>query len=975
MEVSAQGDRETVVAASPHYQGRRPQLEFIPIDSCERPSRVRACGRGSSSKLGRKREMHSMLKRRSTLARFAVVLLLSSPCAAQLADWANGFEVPGVNGSVYSICTFDDGSGPAVYIGGSFSFAGSVPVTGIARWRNGEWSSVGSGANTNGFSSNVNALVAFDDGSGPALYAGGSFSQIGGVTAPGLARWNGTYWAAVGTGANGPILTLKVVDLGTGPSLYAAGSFFTIGGLSTRNVARWTGSGWAALGGGLGGSSSPEQVSALAVFDDHSGAGPALYAGGQFKNVGTPTIESVARWNGTQWLPLANGLESFADVRALEVFDDGSGGGLELYVGGSFFTASGMTVNNIARWNGLAWTGVGGGVFGGTIPGVETLHIFDDGQGAGPALYAAGGFQSAEGAAATKFARWNGSHWEPLNGFPGDDLDHVHVLATDDLGSTPVLLAGGGFHNASRVNARGIAQWDHGEWSALGRGSGLNGPVLGLLAYDDGNGHEPLVAAGKFTLAGSSQATGIATWDGATWSPLGTGIQLATPQFDEARALCVHDDGLGQKLYAGGEFFSAGGIPVHNIASWDGAAWSALGAGVGGGSVYALATWRDSIGPALYAGGDFLSAGGQPAHGIARWRSGQWSTVGGSVNGEVYALLPHHEAAGSVLYVAGGFDTVGQLPAKNVAKWDGSNWQTLGDPMLSTVWALALFNDGSGAEPTLYAAGSSGHADGICVRRWNGASWTAVTRGTDETVTQVYALVVYNDRTGGGPALYAGGNIAHAGTSSAHYVARWNGQLWQEVGSGTDASVRAFAVRDEGPRIGSSLYVGGYFGMAGNKPASYIGRLTQASVVGSSFCYGDGVDPMVTVSCPCGNEGLPAHGCANSSFHGSRLWASGTIPGLVTLTATGLPPASQAILFSSATIQSSGYVFGDGISCLSGTLHRLAIQVSNSNAATFPAPAEPPGAHLRYQVFYRDSSAAFCPPAAFNVSSGIEITW
>jgi hypothetical protein len=41
---------------------------------------------------------------------------------------------------------------------------------GIARWNGTAWSPLGSG-----MSSTVNALTVFDDGTGPALYAGGSF--------------------------------------------------------------------------------------------------------------------------------------------------------------------------------------------------------------------------------------------------------------------------------------------------------------------------------------------------------------------------------------------------------------------------------------------------------------------------------------------------------------------------------------------------------------------------------------------------------------------------------------------------------------------------------------------------------------------------------------------------------------------------------------------------------------------------------
>lgn len=95
---------------------------------------------------------------------------------------------------------------------------------------------------------------------------------------------------------------------------------------------------------------------------------------------------------------------------------------------------------------------------------------------------------------------------------------------------------------------------------------------------------------------------------------MGTGTQSAVG------ALGVFDDGSGPALYAGGSFSTAGGVTVNHVAKWDGTAWSALG-GPGGigtsGSVGAIAVYDDGGGPDLYAGGDFLMAGGVSANRIA----------------------------------------------------------------------------------------------------------------------------------------------------------------------------------------------------------------------------------------------------------------------------------------------------------------------------------------------------------------------
>ena len=67
-------------------------------------------------------------------------------------------------------------------------------VAGLARAQCPEWSDEFARAGVN---STVNSLLEFDDGSGPALYVGGAFTRAGSVLAPRIARWDGASWSAV----------------------------------------------------------------------------------------------------------------------------------------------------------------------------------------------------------------------------------------------------------------------------------------------------------------------------------------------------------------------------------------------------------------------------------------------------------------------------------------------------------------------------------------------------------------------------------------------------------------------------------------------------------------------------------------------------------------------------------------------------------------------------------------------------------
>src|SRR5262249_36630818 len=153
-----------------------------------------------------------------------------------------------------ALAVFDDGAGAALYAGGTFTSAGGVPANRIAKWDGTSWSAVGSGVVGAIFSlqPSVNALATFDDGSGPALYAGGTFTSAGGVTADCIARWNGTSWSALGSGLSGgtqpAARSLAVFDDGSGAALFVGGGFQLAGGAPAAGIAKWNGTSWSALG-------------------------------------------------------------------------------------------------------------------------------------------------------------------------------------------------------------------------------------------------------------------------------------------------------------------------------------------------------------------------------------------------------------------------------------------------------------------------------------------------------------------------------------------------------------------------------------------------------------------------------------------------------------------------------------------------------------------------------------------------------
>ena len=377
----------------------------------------------------------------------------------------------------------------------------------------------------------------------------------------------------------------------------------------------------------------------------------------------------------------------------------------------------------------------------------------------------------------------------------------VYAEASDNAGN---IYVGGQFTAAGNVLANNVAKWNGTSWSALGSGIGPDSEgssIVYALAVSGTN----LYTGGFFGTAGGIAATNLAEWNGHSWSALGTDIPyISTYYYSQVSALAVS----GGNLYVGGNFTSAGGVPVNYIAQWNGSSWSALSSGLNG-YVYALAV----SGNVLYAGGYFTSAGGVAATNIAEWNGSSWSALGLGLNSEVEALA----VSGNVLYAGGSFTTAGGVSATNIAVWNGSSWSAMGSGMSASLFSGSYVSAIAVSGGNLYAGGNFIAAGGVSatnIAEWNGNAWSAIGSGANSGVN---ALVVL------GTNLYVGGGFTSVDGVSAEAIAQWNGNLWSGVGSGVNSWVYALAVS------GNNLYAGGYFTMAGSVPASCVAEWNGSS--------------------------------------------------------------------------------------------------------------------------------------------------
>lgn len=886
---------------------------------------------------------------RSTLAILSVSLAAPAASAQCTPGWSAIFGQgagAGADGSVECLLEHDDGTGPALYAGGSFTqFTTGLSALHIARWDGAQWSALGSGLD-----GEVRALASFDEGFGPRLFAAGTFEHAGGVPVKHLARWDGTSWTVVGGDLSGSqflsVEALTVHDDGSGPKLYVGGSFTNAPGTSAHYVASWDGAQWAPLLESPPGiqNGTPSPVSALCVFDH--GTGPKLYAGGGF---------GVQSWDGADW----HSVQNSSSIAALTTFDDGSGP--SLVMAGAFTNNPSM---RILGWTGSVFHAFGNsgiGSFGAPSEYVRAVASFDD--GSGPGLYATGNFASASGVPLRNLACWRNGVWSAV----GSGLDGAgRSLCPSTLGGSPRLFTGGYFRVADTAVAVRVAQFDGSSFTTLGPANptaSVNGTVDATAVYDDGTG-PALYALGSFDGAGDAVAGPIARWDGASWSAVGaTGVVRPTQLNWAALA---HDDGSGSALYVGGMFTTGTGV-----GRWNGSSWSLL-PGAFNGVPYCFEVFDDGSGPALYVGGAMTSIGGTTVDRVARWDGIQWSALGAGFDGIVYDLEVFDDGSGPALVASGGFTHSGPATTGNIARWDGNSWSGLGSgaPPSRKLLAADL-----GAGSRLYASTSTG------VMQLVGPTW--VTLGSTNSFAQVGALAVLDD--GAGPALYSGGFASTWG------LRRFDGVDWVLLDSAPtgQGGVTNFSVFDGLLPGRPDLYVGGSFTKLGGADAAYLTIWRGCLAPVQSFCAGDGS----LVPCPCANSGASGRGCENSfATGGSRLDAHGTTnPDTMVLNATGELPSALSI-FLQGTLEIAPAAFGDGLRCVGGALRRLYTKSAVGGAVSAPVLGDPsiqvrsaalgdtiaPGSPRVYQVYYRDASPSFCPAPAgktWNVSNGVRVTW
>ena len=566
----------------------------------------------------------------------------------EVAAWSDlGVGVTGPTPFIDAVQYYDNGFGPKLYAGGSFQWMNGQIASGIAQFKNGDWAAVG--PNLSGV---VHALAVFRG----ELYAGGEFVISGVPGATNLARWNGSIWKAVGSGTDGAVYVLRTHNDGGSEALYVGGAFTSAGGSVVHGIARWNGSSWSALGTGI---TSPNwEVRALA--SQVIGGVPTLVVGGTFTSAGGIPVDNVALWSQSAWqsvAPLNN------TVRALEVFDDGTGA--SIYAGGSF--TGGIAKLSVGGGT-SSWSVVGGGLSG---PYHDALCLESVMTCNGPVLYAGGMFDVAGGAIVHGIARWDGLSWNPVaNGVSGSlwsDYFGVH----DIVSGGRTLIVGGAFTHADSKYMGGIAQFACSPLTAVHGWHMDRGPwrprVDSVAVAKPTDFTSPVEVRHRFIFGGQDGGGFLND----TWELTGTGwVEVPSPVKPSPRAghSMVFDRARNVVVMFGGD--TAGG-PSGETWEFDGTTW----------------VLRSSSGPEprFYAGMAYDAArsrtvlyGGDSGTGryddTWEWDGVTWTMVAASsAPGRRSRHAMAYEETRGVVVMFGG-EAPGSVLLGDTWTWNGSSW-------------------------------------------------------------------------------------------------------------------------------------------------------------------------------------------------------------------------------------------------------------------------------------------------------------
>ncbi len=356
---------------------------------------------------------------------------------AQCPAWFPPTAMEPLNAGTQSFAVYNN----RLVISGGFTSIGGISANGVAEFDGSAFTPMTSGR--------VGADGQLAKAQGQLYILGGTFGTAGQI-------WSGTSWV---TWPNTGTLTgsVSVRSIHTAPSLgiFAEGSLSFPGGVVVRH-AIWTGSTWHAASTQWGPNVDHSHI--FPMIRDVQEFNGLIYVAGDFLSIATGTSfnqntvpsRGICFFDGAQWTEMPRGGVN-GTVRDMVIFRD------QLYLCGDF-TATGdgtIALNRIARFDGTTYHPVGGG----SGLTVTSMCVADDGTGEKLFL------------TANALIRYDGTTLTFLPNLHGQP----QISAAYDSGfGAGVFVGGSGLRtNLQTQNGSGLIRW---------------GPAIGSTVDTDGDG-------------------------------------------------------------------------------------------------------------------------------------------------------------------------------------------------------------------------------------------------------------------------------------------------------------------------------------------------------------------------------------------------------------------------------------------------------------------------------------------------------
>lgn len=493
--------------------------------------------------------------------------------------------------------------------------------------------------------------------------------------------------------------------------------------------------------------------------------------------------------------------------------------------------------------------------------------------------------------------------------------------------------------------------------------------------------------------------------------------QFGTPTIDQLTGLS--SDGAGGVFASGSTYGGLGGASAGGLDVW--------------------LTRYDGLGNPLWLVQFGSSADEQPWCSAPDGSGGVFvagfthGALGGASAGDDDAWLAHFDGAGNQLWIrqfgslgtdsaeaaatdgAGGVylsgRTTGDMGAANAG--DNDAWMARYDGAGNQLWIRQIGTPAADIGSTAVSDG----AGGVFVSGWTWDNLCGPSAGYIDSWTARYDAA--GNQLWGRQLGTSAGDYLHAATTDGSGGVIVCGRVDGSLGGPYEGWWDIWLARYDS--AGTLLWTGQFGSSEVDWPQAAvpdgaggvcIGGWTQGSLGAANFGMEDAwiahftTSPLVVCepggggvsACPCANPSWGSgRGCDNSAHSGgARLLATGHArlsADTLTFTATGERASAPSVLLQGTAENPAGFVFGQGVSCVSGTLRRLYVRTANAGIVSLPdsgvgdssisarsamlGDALLAGQSRWYAIYYRDPIVlGGCPIAStFNTGPTMRADW